>query len=73
MPATCPPASRAATRTCSATNRSLWDTLAQALGVGEVTLLTIASDVRSAVEGTDFLYTDVGLSMGEPEEEWGET
>ena len=35
--------------------------------------LTVASDVRSAVEGTDFLYTDVGLSMGEPEEEWGET
>lgn len=48
MPATCPPASRAATRTCSATNRSLWDTLAQALGVGEVTLLTIDEDIRAA-------------------------
>jgi hypothetical protein len=48
MPGTCPPASRAATCTCSATNRSLWDTLAQALGVGEVTLLTIDEDIRAA-------------------------
>jgi ornithine carbamoyltransferase len=32
--------------------------------------LTVASDVRSAVVDADFLYTDVWLSMGEPEEDW---
>ena len=32
--------------------------------------LTVTSDVRGAVAGADFLYTDVWLSMGEPEEEW---
>jgi ornithine carbamoyltransferase len=32
--------------------------------------LTVTSDVRSAVAGADFLYTDVWLSMGETEEDW---
>jgi ornithine carbamoyltransferase len=32
--------------------------------------LTVSSDVRGAVAGADFLYTDVWLSMGEPEENW---
>ena len=34
--------------------------------------LTVTSDVRGAVADADFLYTDVWLSMGEPEESWDE-
>jgi len=34
--------------------------------------LTVTSDVAAAVAGADFLYTDVWLSMGEPEEDWDE-
>ena len=34
--------------------------------------LTVTSDVAAAVAGADFLYTDVWLSMGEPEEAWDE-
>jgi len=34
--------------------------------------LLVTSDPAEAVEGADFLYTDVWLSMGEPEERWGE-
>jgi ornithine carbamoyltransferase len=32
--------------------------------------LTVTGDVRAAAAGADFLYTDVWLSMGEPEEDW---
>ena len=32
----------------------------------------MATDVDEAVAGADFVYTDVWLSMGEPEERWGE-
>ena len=32
--------------------------------------LTITDDVDAAVAGVDYLYTDVWLSMGEPEEAW---
>ncbi len=32
--------------------------------------LTVTSDVRTAVAGADFLYTDAWLSMGEPDQEW---
>jgi len=32
----------------------------------------VTSDVESAVAGVDYLYTDVWLSMGEPEEDWDE-
>ena len=31
-----------------------------------------AAHPRAAVERTDFIYTDVWLSMGEPAERWGE-
>ena len=34
--------------------------------------LTVTSEVAAAVAGADFLYTDVWLSMGEPEEAWDE-
>ena len=34
--------------------------------------LTITDDPREAVDGADFLYTDVWLSLGEPEELWDE-
>ena len=32
--------------------------------------LTITADVAEGVKGADFLYTDVWVSMGEPEEAW---
>ncbi|HTU74077.1 MAG TPA: ornithine carbamoyltransferase [Trebonia sp.] len=34
--------------------------------------LTVTTAVDEAVNGADFLYTDVWLSMGEPEERWGD-
>lgn len=34
--------------------------------------ITITDDVEKAVEGVDFLYTDVWVSMGEPDEVWKE-
>ncbi|HEX4088513.1 MAG TPA: ornithine carbamoyltransferase [Trebonia sp.] len=34
--------------------------------------LTVTSDVREAVAGADFVYTDVWLSMGEPADQWDE-
>jgi ornithine carbamoyltransferase len=34
--------------------------------------VTLTEDVRGAVKGCDFLYTDVWLSMGEPEDQWSE-
>jgi ornithine carbamoyltransferase len=32
--------------------------------------LLVTDDVHAAVAGADFLYTDVWLSMGEPEDQW---
>jgi len=32
--------------------------------------ITITDDVQKGVEGCDFLYTDVWVSMGEPEDAW---
>lgn len=34
--------------------------------------ITITDDIRKGVEHVDVIYTDVWLSMGEPEEEWEE-
>ncbi|RRJ84478.1 ornithine carbamoyltransferase [Aestuariirhabdus litorea] len=34
--------------------------------------ITITSDVKEAVKGSDFLYTDVWVSMGEPDSVWAE-
>lgn len=34
--------------------------------------ITITDDVQLAVRGADFLYTDVWVSMGEPESAWAE-
>jgi len=34
--------------------------------------ITITDDVDTAVRGVDFLYTDVWVSMGEPDEIWNE-
>jgi ornithine carbamoyltransferase len=34
--------------------------------------VTVTETVKEAVKGCDFLYTDVWLSMGEPEEKWAE-
>ncbi|MDR0971285.1 MAG: ornithine carbamoyltransferase [Bacteroidales bacterium] len=34
--------------------------------------ITITDNVEDAVKGVDFLYTDVWVSMGEPEEVWAE-
>ena len=34
--------------------------------------ITLTEDVDAAVEGVDFIYTDVWVSMGEPKEKWAE-
>ncbi|MFH1982012.1 MAG: ornithine carbamoyltransferase [Pseudomonadota bacterium] len=34
--------------------------------------ITLTDDVRAGVKGCDFLYTDVWVSMGEPESVWAE-
>ncbi|TVP90774.1 MAG: ornithine carbamoyltransferase [Pseudomonadaceae bacterium] len=34
--------------------------------------ITITEDIDTAVAGVDFVYTDVWVSMGEPEEKWAE-
>jgi len=34
--------------------------------------VTLTEDVQEAVKGVDFLYTDVWVSMGEPDEAWEE-
>ena len=57
--------------------RSLWnhaDVVAKAAEIAEATgaRITQTEDVEAGVEGVDFLYTDVWVSMGEPKETWEE-
>jgi ornithine carbamoyltransferase len=60
-----------------ASPRPLWpdeDILDHANQIGGATggRLTVTEDVKKAVMGADFLYTDVWLSMGENESVWAE-
>lgn len=43
---------------------------AQAIAKDTGARITITEDVGDAVKGVDFVYTDVWLSMGEPEDKW---
>ena len=57
--------------------RSCWpsaDTCQQAEQIASTTgaRIMITDDIDSAVAGVDFVYTDVWVSMGEPEERWAE-
>ena len=57
--------------------KSLWnhaDVIARAQGIAEETGARIrhTEDVADGVDGVDFLYTDVWVSMGEPKEVWAE-
>jgi ornithine carbamoyltransferase len=57
--------------------RSLWPsdefvTIARDLEAKYGGSLTITDDAAAAVKGTDFIHTDVWVSMGEPHEVWGE-
>ena len=45
-------------------------TIARELAVVSGSRLQIGADVPDAVEGADFVYTDVWLSMGEPASDW---
>ena len=44
--------------------------IARGLAARSGAALTVTEDVKAAVAGADFLYTDVWLSMGEPPGEW---
>jgi ornithine carbamoyltransferase len=57
--------------------RDLWPTdelVTTARGLAEASggHLTLTDDPDAAVKGADFVYTDVWLSMGEPESAWAE-
>jgi ornithine carbamoyltransferase len=45
--------------------------IATGLAAGSGARLQVTDNVQQAVDGADFLYTDVWLSMGEPEDQWG--
>jgi len=48
--------------------RAIADKLARRSGAR----IRVGQDLTAAVEGADYLYTDVWVSMGEPASEWGE-
>jgi ornithine carbamoyltransferase len=57
--------------------RALWPSsevrgTADRLAQGSGARITVTEEPGKAVLDVDFLYTDVWLSMGEPEDEWGE-
>jgi len=45
---------------------------AKKISVRTRALTTITEDVTKAIQGCDFIYTDVWLSMGQPAEKWAE-
>jgi ornithine carbamoyltransferase len=45
-------------------------TIARGLAAGSGGSVMITDDIPAGVEGADFLYTDVWLSMGEPVDDW---
>jgi ornithine carbamoyltransferase len=49
---------------------SLVQGIAGKLAAGSGARLAVTADTQAAVAGADYLYTDVWLSMGEPEHEW---
>ncbi|MEH6831323.1 MAG: ornithine carbamoyltransferase [Sulfitobacter sp.] len=57
--------------------KSLWPVQAirdeaEKIAVETGAKITITEDVDAAVDGVDFIYTDVWVSMGEAKEKWGE-
>ena len=44
--------------------------IAASLAAASGARLTVTDQVKEAVDGVDFVYTDVWVSMGEPAEEW---
>jgi ornithine carbamoyltransferase len=44
--------------------------IAAGLAVGSGARLLVTDDVDTGVAGADFVYTDVWLSLGEPEDQW---
>ena len=47
-------------------------TLAKAIAAETGSKITVTDNVEEGVKGCDFLYTDVWVSMGEPENVWAE-
>jgi ornithine carbamoyltransferase len=45
---------------------------ARAIAVATGARILVSDDIQPAVKGADFVYTDVWLSMGEPEEKWAD-
>ena len=45
--------------------------IAAGLAAGSGARLLVTQDVDAGVAGVDFVYTDVWLSLGEPEDQWG--
>jgi ornithine carbamoyltransferase len=60
----------AAPKACQPSEDLVAECRAVAAGTGAE--ITITENVDEAVKGTDFLYTDVWVSMGEPDSVWEE-